>query len=69
MSKYREELEQTIVDTMMGTQAVTPRVAHALATLIVRDLFRTEHWEAIQEYLNERVSDELPPMDAEGKLI
>jgi hypothetical protein len=67
MSEYRDQLQNVVRETILHTQAVTPRVASALATLIVHDLFASNNWEAVQEYLNERVMCSLPDVEDESE--
>lgn len=66
----QQQVEYIVQNTIEGTQALrNSRAAKAMAELIVRDLFATDNWEVINDYLNHRVSEELPPMDASGKLL
>lgn len=69
MSNYQKQLEKIVQETLHEAGFQSPIVKQKVAKVIVEDLFRTDNWEAIQERLNERISEELPPMDKNGKLI
>jgi len=61
MSQAKAEVFNVIQNTIEETGALrNSKAARAMAELIMNDLFVSDHWEAIQEYLNERVNEELP---------
>jgi hypothetical protein len=59
-----QKVESIIQNIIEGTQALpNSRAAKAMASLIVRDLFRADNLEAIQDYLSEIIEPEAPDAD------
>ena len=61
MSNSKLELLSVISNTLKSTGFVaTPGARRKVAEAILKDLFYSNRWDAVQGYLNERVDEELP---------